>query len=59
MSNSFNSAKVTELPPVWKRAANSAYHLLFVKICLSVFPFDVWFGLLALIRPVSEVSLQL
>ena len=25
----FNSAKVTELPPVWEKAANSAYHLLF------------------------------
>ena len=25
----FNSVKVTELPPVWERAANSAYHLLF------------------------------
>ena len=25
MSNSFNSAKVTELPPVWERAAKSAY----------------------------------
>ena len=24
----FNSVKVTELPPVWERAANSAYHLL-------------------------------
>ena len=23
----FNSVKVTELPPVWVRAANSAYHL--------------------------------
>ena len=27
VSNSFNSAKVTELPPVWERAANSVYHL--------------------------------
>ena len=26
---SFNSVKVTELPPVWKGAAKSAYHLLF------------------------------
>ena len=24
-----NSVKVTELSPVWERAANSAYHLLF------------------------------
>ena len=29
MSNSFDSVKVTELPPVWERVANSAYHLLF------------------------------
>ena len=27
VSNLFNPAKVTELPPVWERAANSAYHL--------------------------------
>ena len=27
LNSSFNSAKVTELPPVWERAANSAYHL--------------------------------
>ena len=27
VSNLFNSAMVTELPPVWERAANSAYHL--------------------------------
>ena len=27
MSNSFNEAKVTELPPVWERTAKSAYHL--------------------------------
>ena len=25
----FNSVKVTEFVPVWERAANSAYHLLF------------------------------
>ena len=40
----FNLVKVTELSPVWKRAANSAYNLLFrciVKICLYTFPFDV------------------
>ena len=61
MSNSFNSAKVSELPPVWERAANSASSviLLFVKICLSVYPFDVWDGLWVLIRPVPEVSLLL
>ena len=33
--------------------------LLFVKICVSVFPFDVWDGLWVLIRPVPEVSLLL
>ena len=27
VSNLFNSVKVTELPPVWERAANSPYHL--------------------------------
>ena len=41
----FNSVKVTELPPARKRAANSAYLSsvisFFVKICLSIFPFDV------------------
>ena len=26
---SFNSVKVNELPPVWERATNAAYHLLF------------------------------
>ena len=43
-SNVFNSVNVTELPPVWERVVNSLYHpvtLLFVKICLSIFPFDV------------------
>ena len=28
----FNSVKVTELPPVWERAANLAYHLLFHSV---------------------------
>ena len=44
LSNSFNSAKVTELPRVFERAANSALSsviVLYVKIRLSVFPFDV------------------
>ena len=62
MSTLFNSVKVTELPPVCERAANSAYHLsffLFVKICLSVFLFDVWDKLWVLIRPVPEISLLL
>ena len=55
MSSLFNSVKVIELPPVWERVANS--DLLFVNICLSIFPFDVWDRLWVLIRPVSEVSL--
>ena len=44
MSNLFNSEKVTKVPPVRERAANSAINcnLLFVKICLAIFPFDVW-----------------
>ena len=45
---------ITELLPVPERAANPAYHL-FVKICLSVFPFDVWDGLWVLIWSVPEV----
>ena len=32
---------------------------LFVKICLSIFPFDVWDRLWVLIRPVPEVSFLL
>ena len=35
----------------------SSVILLFVKICLSVFPFGVWDGLWVLIRSVPEVSL--
>ena len=52
----FISVKVTELPPVWERVAYLAYHQ-FVKICLSIFPFDVWDKLWILIRPVPVVSL--
>ena len=37
----------------------SSVILLFVKICSSIFPFDVWDGLWVLIRPISEVSLLL
>ena len=37
----------------------SSVILLFVNICLSVFPFDVWDGLWVLIRPVREASLLL
>ena len=32
----FISAKVTELSPVWERAANSAYHMLSV-VCYDMF----------------------
>ena len=37
----FNLVKLTELPPVWERAANSAYHLLFrslLRYVCSFFP---------------------
>ena len=34
----FNSVKVTELPPVLERAANSAYHLLFRCVSRYVCP---------------------
>ena len=47
----FNSVKVNEFPPLWERAANSAYHLLFhcmFIVCLSIVSFDVldklWFS---------------
>ena len=44
MSNLFNLVKVSELPPVWERAEYSlgllSAILLFVKICLSIFPSD-------------------
>ena len=44
MSDLFGSVKMAELPPVWDRAADSACHLilLFVEMCWSIFPFDVW-----------------
>ena len=37
----FNSVKVTEteLPPVWERAANLAYHLLFLSLLRYVCSF--------------------
>ena len=35
----------------------SSVILLFVKICLFIFPFDVWDKFWVLIRPVPEVSL--
>ena len=37
----FNLVKLYELPPVWERAANSAYHLLFrclLRYVCSSFP---------------------
>ena len=47
--NLFISAKVTELPPVWERAANSANHMqfccLFRCVCASFpFMFGIGFG---------------
>ena len=33
--------------------------LLFVQLCLAIFPFDVWDKLWVLIQPVPEVSLLL
>ena len=54
----FILVKLIKLPPVWKRAANSAYHLLFrCLLRLFIFPFDVWDKLWILIRPDPEVSL--
>ena len=38
----FSLVNLTELPPVWERAANSAYHLLFrylLRHVCSSFPF--------------------
>ena len=58
----FNLVKVTELPPVLGKSCRlglSSVILLFVQICLSIIPFDVWDKLGVLIRPVSEVSLLL
>ena len=49
MSILFNLVKVTELPPVWEIASNSAYHLqcccLLISVCLA-FPlmFVISFG---------------
>ena len=43
----FNLVKLTELPPVWERAANSAYHLLFrclLRYVCSFFMFRTSFG---------------
>ena len=40
------STQVTELPPVWERAANSAYHLLFCCLLRYVCPsFPLMFGM--------------
>ena len=40
MSNLFNSVKVSELPRVLERAANSAFHcnFLFIKMRLPILP---------------------
>ena len=45
MSDLFGSVKMAELPPVWERPADSSclpVIFLFVGMCLSIFPFDVW-----------------
>ena len=55
MSDLFGSVKMAELPPVWESL--SPVILLFVGMCLSIFPFDVWDKLWVLIRLVPEVSL--
>ena len=53
VSNSFNSVKITELPPVKERVANSACHLWFCCLLRYVCPsfpemfgisFGFWFG---------------
>ena len=46
VSNLFISSVVTELSPVWKRAANSAYHLQFCCLLRYVCPsFHLMFGM--------------
>ena len=35
----FNLVKLTEVPPLWEKTANSAYNVLFR--CLLRLPFDV------------------
>ena len=50
----FHLVKLTELP-AWERL--SSVISLFVKICLFIFPFDVYDKLWVLFRPVSEVYL--
>ena len=51
----FYSVKVIELPPV--NPAFSSVILWFVKICLSIFPFNVLDKLSVQIRLIPEVSL--
>ena len=57
MSDLFCSVKMAEMPPVWERAADSDF--LWVGMCLSIFPFDVWDNLRVqfLFRSIPEVSL--
>ena len=61
MSNLFGSEKMAELPPVGKSCGLglSSVILLFVGMCLPIFPFDVWDSgkLWVLIRLVPEVSI--
>ena len=50
---------VTDMPPVLGKGCLlglSSVVLLFVKTCLSIFPFDVWYKLCVLILQVPEVS---
>ena len=61
MSYSFNSVKVTELPPVAKELPTRLI-ICNSGVCLDMFdrfPFYIWDGLCILIRPVPEVSLLL
>ena len=45
LCDQFNSVKVTELPPVWERAANSAYLLLDTFVHLEIpLMFGISFG---------------
>ena len=66
MSDLFGSVNMAELPTAWERGTClgkscslglSPVILLFVGMCLSTFPFDVWDKLWVLIRSVPQVSL--
>ena len=60
MSITFNLVKVTEFLLFGEKellTRLSSVIPLFVKICLFIFPFNVWDKLSVLIRPVPELSL--